>query len=273
MESVTTENLVNLRTGIGHSVVFVHPASGLATAFRRLVPHLAGRGALFAFENAEPELTPPSIGELAATYWAQLKAVASDPLVLVGWSFGGTVALELATLAEAAAHDVSAVVLLDAGAPHLLGSSPSLPLLDLAGLFGISASELPKGADSALDAEILNVLVDVLRRTRGMPEIEVADLQPFVAAYRWHHTVARRPWTYRGHRAPVFLLRAQDERGWDDAPPDLGWSSILGAPPTMLWTPGTHHSLMSEEHAPHLARLLLELLSKTHEPPYPFNGS
>lgn len=40
-----THNLVTLRAGTGHSFAFVHPASGLITAFRRLVPHLSGHGA------------------------------------------------------------------------------------------------------------------------------------------------------------------------------------------------------------------------------------
>ena len=261
------ENLVTLREGTGPSIVFVHPASGLATAFRRLVPHLAGRGAVFAFENAEPESPPSSISELAVKYWAQLGAVGNEPLFLAGWSFGGMIALELATLAMKASRDVLAVLLLDAGAPQLLGSSPYLPLLDLAGLFGISASDLRAVVAPTLDAEVLDVLVDVLRRTRGMPQIEVADIQPFVAAYRWHYTVARRPWTFGGHRAPVFLLRARDELGWRDAPPDLGWSSVLGAPPTTWWIPGTHHSLMSEEHAPDLAHLLSAILASVQEAP------
>lgn len=261
------ENLITLREGKGQSVVLLHPASGLATAFRRLVPHLRSRGAVFAFENAEPKLAPSSIGDLAADYWSQLKIVAADPLLFAGWSFGGAVALEMASLAINAAHEVSAVVLLDAGAPHLIGSSPVLPLHDLAGLFGISPAELPADAAPVLDAEILAVLVGVLRRTQGMTQIEADDLQPFVAAYRWHHTVARRPWRFRGDRMSVYLLRARDERGWDDAPPDLGWSSVLGGPPITLWAPGTHHSLMSEEHAPDLARILSSLLSKTHVTP------
>ena len=259
------ENLLTLREGVGQSVVFLHPASGLATAFRRLVPHLAGRCAVFAFENAEPAHDPPSIGELVVDYWAQLKGVANGPLFFAGWSFGGAVALELATRADNAAHAVAAVVLLDAGAPHLIKSLNGLPLLDLAGLFGIDTSELPADAAAVTDEEILDLLVDILRRDHGMAQIEINDLRPFVAAYRWHYAVARRPWSFRGLSAPVYLLRARDERGWDDSPPDLGWARVLGSPPPILWTPGTHHSLMSEEHAPDLARLLSRLFAETHE--------
>jgi thioesterase domain-containing protein len=269
---VIADNLIVLREGAGPSIVFVHPASGLATAFRRMVSHLAGTGAILAFENAEPEGLPPSISELAAMYWEQLKDVATDPFIFVGWSFGGTIALELSSLAKSSAREVTAVVLLDAGAPHLLSSSSRLPILDLAGLFGISSSDLQGAAPPTSDTEALDIILDALRRTRGIAHIEAADVQPFIAAYRWHYTVGRRPWTFKGHRAPVFLFRAQDEAGWSDAPLDLGWTSVLGAPPAMSWTSGTHHSLMSEEHAPNLARLLSVTLAKVQEAPSNFYG-
>src|SRR4029077_12457942 len=92
-------NLVTLRDGRGQSIVFFHPASGLATAFRRLAPYLPTEAAVFAFENAEPVGPPSSIDAIAASYWSELRSVADGSLFLVGWSFGGTVALELATIA------------------------------------------------------------------------------------------------------------------------------------------------------------------------------
>lgn len=260
-----SRNLVPLREGDGSSFVFVHSAGGLATAFRRLAPYLDGAGSVFAFENVEPDGAPPTIGELAERYWTELAAAATDPLILIGWSFGASVALELAALAEQAGRTVRAVVMLDAGAPGLVMSSPSLPLTDLAGLFGIPASDLPAGEAPGSEAEILDLLVDVLRRTRSMPGIEAADLEPFVAIYRWHHAAVRRPWTFRAQGAPVFLIRARDETCWEGAPGDLGWSDVLGRPPLISWTPGTHHDLLSDEHAPGLARRLLELVAGAAE--------
>jgi thioesterase domain-containing protein len=255
------DNLITLRDGTGPSIVFVHPGSGLATAFRRLVPLMNKRSPTFAFENPEPQGAPPSLAELGASYWAQLSVVVGDSLVLVGWSFGGSVAFELATLAERSGRTVSAVVLLDAAAPPLLASAPALTVLDAANLFALSPSELPEGSSPTNDEELLAVLVAALRRYRGMGQIEVGDLRPFIAAYQWHHCVARQPWTPGHRRAPVFLVRAQDEQGWNDAPPDLGWSGVLGSPPTTLWTPGTHHTIMSETNAPRLARLLSLLIA------------
>lgn len=269
------DNLVPLRAGAGYSLAFVHPASGLITAFRRLVPHLDGTSAVFALENPEPRRPPCSIGELAADYWTQLADTAPGPLVLAGWSFGGAVALDMAGAAEAAGHHVAAVVLIDAAAPHLLRSARSprpVPLGELAGLFEIGPAELR--ADAALTSyeEAVDLIVATLRTARGMPHIEAADLWPFVDTYRWHTSVARRPWRPVGCRAPVILIRASDEPGWDDAPADLGWTGVLRKVPVTLWTPGTHHDLMSHEHAPRLARVLSVVLTVLDEPSVSIGG-
>ena len=270
------DNLVALRAGTGYSLAFVHPASGLITAFRRLVPHLGGTGAVFALENPEPGRPPCSIGELAADYLAQLAGAAPGPFVLAGWSFGGAVALDMTGAAEAAGHHVAAVVLIDAAAPHLLrqARSPrSVPLADLAGLFEIGPAELRPGPAPASYEEAVELIVARLRTTRGMPRIEAADLRPFVDTYRWHTSVARRPWRPAGCRAPVILVRASDEPGWHDAPADLGWSGVLGTAPAMAWTPGTHHDLMSREHAPRLAQVLSRVLTVLEEPSVSIDGA
>jgi len=261
-----TENIIRLRDGSDGAFVCVHPASGLATAFRRLAPLLSGDVALYAFENAEPGGASPSISELAENYWKQLKAIARDgQLFFVGWSFGGVVSLEIASLAESAHCHVAGVVLLDSGPPHLIRASTSRPLHDLADLFGVPQSDLPAVTEKIPDTEILSLLVQILRRKDKMLQIEESDLSPFVKAYRWHYEAIRKPWTFKPQSAPIFLVRAQDERGWRMNAEDLGWSSALGFSPPIYWTPGTHNTLMSEGNAPELAGLLVSLFAQTRK--------
>jgi thioesterase domain-containing protein len=252
-----SDNLVPLRTGGGRTTVFIHPASGLITAFRRVVPHLPGNRNAVAFENPEPRPDAScSIDALAADYWHQLSAHSNGPILLAGWSFGGIVALAMASLAEAAGRPVTCVALIDSGPPQLLRERAAGLPDDLAGLFEIKPAELPPVPLPTAQEQVLDIIADVLRRTRGIPGITAADLQPFVDTFHWHVRAMRRPWRFAGCAAPVVLIRARDERGWRDAPEDLGWSHVLGDPPRLLWTPGTHHDLMSAEHAPHLAALL-----------------
>jgi thioesterase domain-containing protein len=255
------DNFVPLREGRGPTIAFVHPASGLATAFRRLVPHLAGHGAVYAFENLEPGSAPLcTIPALAQAYWGQLRGHVHEPLVLAGWSFGGPVALRMAALAEAECVDVRQVVLIDSGTPGLLATRAETTIERLAGLFELDPASVGDGRGE----RALELVAARLRVVHDNDSIDVADLRPFVKVYDWHLRAARQPWQAGAVSAPVVLVRARDEVGWRDAPADLGWSAVLGGPPDTAWTPGTHYDLMSARNAPHLAGLLNPLLVGEH---------
>ncbi|MGW4210338.1 thioesterase domain-containing protein [Lentzea sp. NPDC004789] len=260
------DNLVTMRGGPGPVIAFVHSASGLVTGFRRLVPHLRRGGAVYAFASVEPGSEQSTIATVAASYWDQLREAVNGPLVLAGWSFGGAVALRMASLAEAAGCDVRCVVLIDSGTPELLSTRTDSVVEQLAGLFELDPADLAHGTDVAdLDAA-LELIAARLGVLHGDEHIDVADLRPFVEVHDWHIRVARRAWRPQPVTAPVVLVRARDEKGWGDVPTDLGWSSALGHAPEIVWTPGNHHDLMSARHAPHLAGVL-NLVTAEHPGP------
>ncbi|WP_285733453.1 alpha/beta fold hydrolase [Nocardiopsis sp. ATB16-24] len=257
-----SDNLVLLREGDEPAIALVHPASGLSTSFRRLLPHLAGRSAVYAYENLEPG--PPelcAVEALAECYWGQLRREDPGPLVLAGWSFGGPVAVAMAALAEAEGHRILGVAAIDSGTPDLLGSREETLLGRLAGLFEVDPAvfpeELARRTETVEDA--LETIAAWLRGERGTDAVEADDLRPFVDAYLWHLEVVRRGWDAVRPRAPFLLVRGRDEKGWHDAPEDLGWSAALGSAPRIAWVPGTHYSVMSQENAPFVARLLSSL--------------
>lgn len=260
------DNLVYLRSGGTHSTALVHPASGLITAFRELAVHLPVTENVIAFENPEPAVDMDcSVGALGADYWRQLSFCLEGPLLLAGWSFGGPVALTMAGLAEAAGYPLDAVALIDSGPPHLLRSREDGLLSELADLFGIKGTEIPAGPPPKSEQQALDLICEVLGKARGMPGIDAADLRPFVETYRWHVRAMRHPWHFAGCAAPVILIRARGERGWRDAPRDLGWSQVLGGSPEILWTEGTHDDLMAAENAPYLAALLSSCAAARNE--------
>ncbi|WP_338676003.1 thioesterase domain-containing protein [Streptomyces sp. SCSIO 30461] len=256
-----TDNLLTLRSGSGSTTVFVHTASGLATGFRRLAGHLGGHGTVLALENLEAG--PPercSVAALAADYWSQMEEH-TDPLRLAGWSFGGPVAMEMATLAEQAGRTVEVVVLLDAATPALLASrTPSL-LHEMAALFELAPGLLPPDTVAATVPEALHVVAEALRTLPATRGVTSEDLEPFAEVYAWHLRAARCGPRPRVPSAPVVLLRARDEPGWYDAPEDLGWSEVLGGPPETLWAPGTHHGLMAPGNVAALGAILTPLLT------------
>lgn len=254
-----SSNLVMLRGGEGRAVVCLHGASGLVTGFRRLSPHLGGSGPVIAFENIEPG--PDAMGSidaLAEFYWAQVEHAVVGGLDLVGWSFGGGLAVAMAKLAEDAGYEVGTVALLDAAPPCMLRHRWVEPLREMAGLFEVDVGKIPENSSVASVEEALAIVAANLQGRQ--PGVTVDDLRPFADVYSWHLSVLRASGPLRTPDAPAVLVRAEAETGWDEAPSDLGWSQVFGVAPEVRWTPGNHHSVMSAVHAPTLAAVLNEIL-------------
>ncbi|GGO48403.1 non-ribosomal peptide synthetase [Streptomyces lasiicapitis] len=97
----------------------VHPAGGAGWCYVPLTRHMPQDQPLYALQarglGPVPEELPPSVRDMAADYVAQIRAVQeTGPYHLLGWSFGGIVAHEMAVLLRAEGHEVAALVIMDA---------------------------------------------------------------------------------------------------------------------------------------------------------------
>ncbi|MEV6823790.1 amino acid adenylation domain-containing protein [Amycolatopsis sp. NPDC051102] len=99
-------------------VFLVHPIGGLSWCYSRLLPHIPKGHPVYGLQSsayADPQRRPGSVRELADAYLAQVRQVqATGPYTLMGWSFGGTVAQEMAVVLEELAEPVPLLVLFDA---------------------------------------------------------------------------------------------------------------------------------------------------------------
>nr|WP_245600834.1 non-ribosomal peptide synthetase [Streptomyces sulphureus] len=110
--------LLPLRTRGARPPLFcVHPAGGLAWPYAGFLQHLEDRP---VYGLQTPNLQgdrpfPASIGEMAAGYVEELRTVRPHgPYHLLGWSFGGNVAQEMAVQLREAGEEVALLALLDA---------------------------------------------------------------------------------------------------------------------------------------------------------------
>ncbi|MFI9250538.1 alpha/beta fold hydrolase [Streptomyces sp. NPDC053069] len=253
--------LVRLRGTTGRPLLFVHPSSGSAGGFRRLLPHLAPGYPVAAFEATEPG--PPdecSVRRVAESYLAEAaEAGLVEGAALVGWSFGGVVAVEMARIAERAGHRIGSVVLLDSATPDVLATRPRSAVQEYAGLFGADPEALRIPGTEDNPERILEAVAGLLSRESGIA-YTAADLRPYAEVHAWHVRALQTGPAPAACQAPVTLLRAAQESAWGDVPEDLGWSALLGRPVRTRWVPGTHHSLTEQRHAASLAGLLEELV-------------
>ncbi|GAA2973395.1 non-ribosomal peptide synthetase [Actinokineospora diospyrosa] len=107
--------VLELRSGTGTPVFFLHPASGLAWQFAPLkawlpVPMYGLQSPLLT----DPDASYASLADLAERYVSEIIRVQPDgPYRLVGWSFGGNVAYLVACALRARGLEVSLLALLD----------------------------------------------------------------------------------------------------------------------------------------------------------------
>ncbi|MFI0418764.1 amino acid adenylation domain-containing protein [Spongiactinospora sp. 9N601] len=120
--------LLPLRAGGPRTPLFcVHPAAGIGWVYSRLLRHVPAGHPVYALQS--PGLTgpgPATVEELAVRYVAEIRAARpTGPYALLGWSFGGVVAHEIAVRLQAEGERVALLAMLDSyparpgpGGPH-----------------------------------------------------------------------------------------------------------------------------------------------------------
>jgi thioesterase domain-containing protein len=98
------------------------PASGMSWCYLPLTRHVPPDVPLYGLQSPaldEAGQVPGSLRELASACLAQIRAVQPEgPYHLLGWSFGGNLAHEVAVQLQAAGQQVAALVLMDAYPPR-----------------------------------------------------------------------------------------------------------------------------------------------------------
>nr|QCE43603.1 nonribosomal peptide synthetase subunit 2 [Cystobacter sp. SBCb004]QCE43607.1 nonribosomal peptide synthetase subunit 2 [Expression vector pArg23-V1]QCE43611.1 nonribosomal peptide synthetase subunit 2 [Expression vector pArg235-V1]QCE43616.1 nonribosomal peptide synthetase subunit 2 [Expression vector pArg2345-V2]QCE43622.1 nonribosomal peptide synthetase subunit 2 [Expression vector pArg2345-V1]QCE43628.1 nonribosomal peptide synthetase subunit 2 [Expression vector pArg2345-V1-BsaI]UEN69 len=113
----------------------IHPAGGMAYCYAGLAQELSGFTVhgLNQPHYYELEHRFETLAEMAADYVARIKRLQpTGPYRLLGWSFGGTLAYEMARQLEQAGEAISGVVMLDAHHVSPLGAN--LPTVDVSAM-------------------------------------------------------------------------------------------------------------------------------------------
>lgn len=260
-----TGNLLRLRpSDESQALVFVHPASGSAASYRALEPFLTSDRPVYAFHS--PDIPPgrhASIERIAEDYLAEfLHAAPRTTPVFVGWSFSGPVAVEMARLSESTAAGASGVVLLDSATPEVLAGRTADLVTEMGGLFGVDLA----GTPASSPGELLDRIAEIMAVSSDMAGVTGQDLRPFWDTYRWHQDAFESGWRARPCAAPVLLIRAREETGWDPAPDDLGWSDVFGTAVPVEWAGGTHYTLMENDRLADIARIVERAVEKWSRP-------
>lgn len=213
-------------SGAGH-LVLVHPIGGGVLCYRELIAALPAALTVLGAQHAGLDGGPTSgsVPELAGRYVRQLaRAVPGGDVVLLGWSMGGVVALEMARqLGERGAVGVHRVLVLDGwatadptAAPSDAGEVARDFLLDLG-----NGADLGAEAGPEVDAEVGTgpgpadggaVLRSGLRRLRSAglvhPDLRDGDVDRLFSVYRANYDALRGyPPPVPTHPVDLFVAR------------------------------------------------------------------
>lgn len=237
----------------------VHPVGGSAMAYLGLVERLPDPIPVYAFGNETSAAPADDLVEMARHYVAEMRAVQpTGPYYLLGYSFGGTVAYEMARQILAFGQAIGGLYVIDSLAPlyrdHAAG--PKTPELATYSNFletAILNHLIPDQLDDD-EREKLRLRIDQNQRALARYRIDPKDrVRPKMVIFRASQEA---PHLRDSARHPAF---DRPDFGWDEAAP----GSVL----EILHAQGDHFSIMNAPTA--IANRLVSLLSGEAAGPLP----
>ncbi|MGW2997447.1 thioesterase domain-containing protein, partial [Streptomyces sp. NPDC001193] len=256
-------------------LVLVHPRGGDVVCYRDLVRDLSARPGgdrrILGLESVgynTGERPLETVPEMAERYLDALREEQPHgPYLLAGWSFGGTVAYEMAARLEAAGEEVAFLGLIDAAAP---GAAPGNRSGTAAGpgdpdllRYGIAAGIDADSARELDEEELLDVLV-----RRGRAEGTLPRTAPTEALRRVLRVAEANGAASAAYRTDAVLVVGLHLFTVDERHPELGtplvdpaaWHARTAGDVLRAAVPGNHHDLVDPPHCAALAELLAAAL-------------
>src|SRR5829696_877568 len=177
-------------TGSRPPLFCVHPASGLAWVYSRLLGHLDPDQPVYGLQAPallDPGHRPAGLTELAADYASRIRAVqAVGPYRLLGYSFGAPAAHLVATRLQDEGEQVDVLVALD-GYPGGVVPADGQPPLTAADLLGALLQE-PAGGDPPDPAALAATL-----HAAGLDTLHEQAVRTMIGAHEHHVRLLREP--------------------------------------------------------------------------------
>ncbi|HEX6289565.1 MAG TPA: amino acid adenylation domain-containing protein [Herpetosiphonaceae bacterium] len=248
----------------------VHPGGGTVFCYADLARLLGSDQPFYGLQarGLEAGQTPhQTIADLAAEYVTAIRTVQPHgPYLLGGWSFGGSVAFEMACRLRDQGEDVSLLALIDSFAPAPGQAPPDAATLaaafarDLGGMFGKALEITPADLAPLPVAERLAYVLAQAQRQQALPPDIDRDQFQRLADVFYANLAMQHAATLRPTAVPVALLEVDREA-------QAGHASVLAEGWRVL-TPiverqvvaGTHYTLLRPPHVQFVADWLGKLL-------------
>jgi thioesterase domain-containing protein/acyl carrier protein len=273
-QEVQTEwpSLVPIReSGSKPPLFFVHMADGHVLSYRDLMRHLPTDQPLYGLQSRGLDGTSPintRIEDMARDYVAEIRrAYPCGPYAICGWSFGGTVAFEMARQLEQQQRRVALLALFDTRVPtqtvrrrqakriwiRTLRTPVHISRV-LAYVKGWLRRPDPAPVTAPVEARVWESLALEYQREFRLPPTLENVLKANKKAL--HDYVPR---AYGGRVTVIRALHRLSQRSRD---PLLGWGTLSIGDLELHEVAGSHLSLLFEPHVRSLAEKLTQCLNR-----------
>jgi acyl transferase domain-containing protein/thioesterase domain-containing protein len=254
-----TASLVPLRDGRGAPLFCIHPAGGNVLCYHHLAQLIALPGSIWGLKahGLEAGEDPAAeVGELAERYLAAVADLQPDGAVhLLGHSFGGTIAFEMARQLRASGRSVGFLGLLDTPGPNQMPErleDDAAILAYLAGEeCGLAAEDL-RGLDSARQLDV--ALGHGRLRELFPPDVDRDVSRRYVAVFK-ENVRAMQDYVPGPYDGPVHFYRAAVRTPPNPPCPELAWPPFVRDLEVSV-VPGDHRNMVERPHVERLADVL-----------------
>ncbi len=258
--------LVPLNTGEGPTWFVFHPVGGELHWYLPLATAMEHRFAMYGLQALTPPADGTSLREIVTTYVTLIRTQQPHgPYRLLGWSLGGSLAMEAALQLQAAGERIAELVLVDTVGPYVAQTTTPVQrikrfVVDRLGSLPDELAALPEELDR--DAAMA-VVGELLTRSGHLPAKETAMLERMFLTYSFFHqeVAAYRPTsTFAG--SPTLIVcentrRRNRENQWGTLDETLGWQAHCAAPVRLIEVAGHHYNLLREPQLMHWSPCLI----------------
>jgi thioesterase domain-containing protein len=250
--------LVPIRTGGALPPLFcIHGIGGTSISYYHLTQHLSPSRPLYGLQHPgmyEPESEPRSVEALASIYIQEIKSVqSSGPYLIAGWSFGGTIAFEIARQLESNGDQVAFLGLIDAIAPVPRLTSRLRRMLEVTRIVS-NGQDLERQILAAGDSLRSQIERIVLRNQEAIRDYYPTGQLgvPTVAVFRAAETLAE---SEAGYKRIAGLLKVA-QFGEDDGYALRTWQSFSRYPVMEYVVEGDHFTILKDPYVRQLGRII-----------------
>nr|WP_050988103.1 non-ribosomal peptide synthetase [Thiothrix nivea] len=259
--------LVALQTRGSNIPIFcVHAAGGIVFRYQQVAKLMSSRYAYPFYglqargiEPGEPLYT--SIDEMAQNYVDAIRQIKPQgPYLLAGWSFGGSVAFEMARILESTGETVSGVIMIDAPSPYVdtyETDDVDFLLERLEPAAGINIQEEVEQQESE---HAQKQLIIEQKKQIGLfpPDITLEEAEQRLRVHKHHNQLLCQYRPNQAIKAGIAYIKATEETRFDEKMKDPvpAWAEFTHKGMIEHESPGNHFNMFSNEHSPVLAEKL-----------------